>query len=277
MTTAAHKDIDAGHPAVLTIAGSDSGGGAGIQADIKTMTVLGAHATSVCAALTAQNGAGVLGIHEVPVDFVLLQLTAVRKGFCLRSAKTGMLASAAIIEGVTQALADKDFALVVDPVCVSQSGHRLLNEDAEDVLRRLLLPLADLLTPNKPEAELLAGMPIEDENDVRRAAEKLFTLGARAVLLKGGHFSGFEGKHSMTDWLCLPDAKPWAMHHARVETPNNHGTGCTLSAAIATFLAFGCSLEEAIAKAQTFLYRALATSFSPGIGAGPPNFLGGAQ
>lgn len=266
---------NAGPPVVLTIAGTDSGGGAGVQADIKTMTVLGGYGASVIAALTAQNGAGVLGIHELPIDFLLLQLEAVRKGFPVKAAKTGMLASAAVIEALSEALADKDFPLVVDPVCVSQSGHRLLRKDAEDAMRRLMLPLSDLITPNRPEAELLAGLAIETAEDVPRAMDRLFELGASAVLLKGGHFAEYEGREEMVDWLGLPGEKPLPLTHARVQTNNNHGTGCTLSAAIATFLAFGLPLAEAVERAQDFLTRALASSFAPGIGAGPPNFMGG--
>ena len=261
------------YPVVLTIAGSDSGGGAGVQADIKAVTVLGGFATVAHAALTAQNGAGVLGIHEVPVDFLLLQIKAVRDGFPVRAAKTGMLASAPLIEALAGALADKDFPLVVDPVCVSQSGFRLLREDAEDAVRRHMLPLADLLTPNRPEAELLSGMPIADHADAKKALERLHAMGANAVLLKGGHFEG--GGETMTDWLSLPGEEPLALAHDRVETGNNHGTGCTLSAAIATFLARGHTLRDAVTGAQDYLTRALATSFNPGIGAGPPNFLEG--
>jgi phosphomethylpyrimidine kinase len=262
-------------PVILTIAGTDSGGGAGVQADLKTMTVLGAFGTSAIAALTAQNGAGVLGIHEVPVEFLLLQLEAVRKGFPVRAAKTGMLASAPLIEALADALADKDFPLVVDPVCVSQSGHRLLKESAEQAMRGRMLPLADLLTPNRLEAELLAGMPIKSSLDVARAMDRLFELGAFAVLLKGGHFEEYEGRGEMTDWLCERGGAPIPLSHPRVETGNNHGTGCTLSSAIATYIGFGLPLREAVERAQHFLTRALASSFCPGIGAGPPNFLGG--
>lgn len=264
-------------PVVLTIAGTDSGGGAGVQADLKTMTVLGAFGTSVIAALTAQNGAEVRGIHEVPVDFLLLQLAAVREGFPVRAAKTGMLASVPLIDALADALADKDFPLVVDPVCVSQSGFRLLRQDAEDAVRRRMLPLADLLTPNKPEAELLSGVVIHSEADLCRAVERLHELGARAVLLKGGHFEEQGRGESMTDWLCLPGKAPKPMQHDRVNTGNNHGTGCTLSAALAVYLALGCDLEEAVRHAQHYLTRALARSFNPGIGAGPPNFLGGSM
>jgi len=264
------------HPVVVSIAGSDSGGGAGIQADCKTMTALGAFATSVITALTAQNGAGVLGIHEVPEDFVLLQLRAVREGFPVKAAKTGMLASASIINALAEALQERDFPLVVDPVCVSPSGHRLLREDGEDAMRTRMLPIADLLTPNKPEAELLSGMSINSPEDVAKAAERLYFLGAKAVLIKGGHFEHQSGQ-GMIDWLCIPGRDCEALTQPRVATNNNHGTGCTLSSAIATYLAFGLPLKEAVQSAQVYLNRALATSFNPGIGAGPPNFFGGAQ
>lgn len=262
-------------PVILTIAGTDSGGGAGVQADIKTMTVLGGFGTSVIAALTAQNGAGVLGIHEVPIDFLLLQLKAVREGFPVKAAKTGMLASPQVIEALADALADKDFPLVVDPVCVSQSGYRLLREDAEEALRTIMVPMADLLTPNRPEAELITGVSIRNARDVNGAMERLHRLGASAVLLKGGHFAEYESMGEMVDWLGLPGEEAIPLAHARVETGNNHGTGCTLSAAIATCLGLGLSLHDAVKKAQEFLTRALATSFCPGIGAGPPNFMGG--
>jgi hydroxymethylpyrimidine/phosphomethylpyrimidine kinase len=264
-------------PVILTIAGSDSGGGAGIQADLKTMTVLGAFGVSAIVALTAQNGAGVRGIHEAPADFIRLQLDAVREGFPVKAAKTGMLASVPIIEVVAQDLGERDFPLVVDPVCVSQSGHRLLRKDAEGAMRTLMLPRADVLTPNKPEAELLSGVAIEDQASLFRALERLHALGARAVLLKGGHFAEQHARESMTDWLSLPGSNPLPLSHPRVRTSNNHGTGCTLSAALATFLGFGLPLPEAVVKAQAYLTRALESGFSPGIGAGPPNFLGGAR
>jgi len=260
------------YPTALSIAGSDSGGGAGIQADCKTMTALGAFAVSVITALTAQNGAGVLGIYEVPADFVLLQLRAVREGFPVKAAKTGMLASVPIINALAEALQDRDFPLVVDPVCVSQSGYRLLREDAENAMRARMIPIADVLTPNKPEAELLAGMSIDSPDDVARAAARLHSLGAKAVLIKGGHFANRPGQ-DMVDWLCIPGLGCEPLAQPRVETNNNHGTGCTLSAAIAAYLAFGLSLREAVVKAQAYLNRALVTGFTPGIGAGPPNFM----
>ena len=259
------------HPVVMTIAGSDSGGGAGIQGDLKTIMALGGFGLSVITALTAQNGAEVRGIHETPADFVALQLATVLDGFPVRAAKTGMLFSAPIMEALSDALRNKGFPLVVDPVCVSQSGHRLLREDAVDALRALMIPLADLLTPNKPEAELLAGSSIDNLTDVDRTMERFHGMGAKAVLLKGGHFPEYEGKESIVDWLGLPGEAPLPLAHARVETPNNHGTGCALSAALATCLAFGQPLRQAVVNSQEYLSQALAASYTPGIGAGPPN------
>ena len=267
-------------PTIMTIAGSDSGGGAGIQADLKTMTVLGGFGVSVITALTAQNGAGVSGIHAPEADFVLLQLKTVLEGFPVAAAKTGMLFSAPVIEAVATGLAAKTFPLVVDPVAVSQSGHRLLEESALQALVRLIIPLADLLTPNRPEAEALSGIAITDSVSLEQAGQALLGMGAKAVLIKGGHFEQDEhiggGAVSLTDWLCLSGAVPVAFTHPRVATPNNHGTGCTLSAAIATFLGQGLPLADVIARAQRFLGAALAASFTPGIGAGPPNVVAGA-
>lgn len=264
-------------PVILSIAGSDSGGGAGIQADLKTITVLGGFGVSVLSALTAQNGAGVRGVYDIEPEFVLLQLAAVREGFFVRAAKTGMLANAACIHAVADALREKDFPLVVDPVCVSGSGHRLLREDAEDALRQRMLPLADLLTPNRPEAELLAGMRINAIEDMEKAVERLHALGAKAVLLKGGHFDAYAGGEQMPDWLGIPGEPLLALPHPRIETENTHGTGCTLSAAIAFGLGMGLLLRQAVEQAQAFLTRALASGFNPGIGAGPPNFMGGVR
>lgn len=255
-------------PCILTIAGSDSGGGAGIQADLKTMTVLGGFGMSVITALTAQNGLGVTGIHAPDADFVGLQLSTVLEGFPVAAAKTGMLFSAPIIEKMAEGLAGKTFPLVVDPVSISQSGHRLLQEDAVEALVRHMLPLADLLTPNRPEAEMLAGMPIDTATDVHTAIDRILAKGPRAVLLKGGHF---EGDGQLVDWLGLPGGTPVALPQPRVNTPNNHGTGCTLSAAIATFLGLGHPLREAVVTAQQYLNRCLAESYTPGKGFGPPN------
>ncbi|MFV0423426.1 bifunctional hydroxymethylpyrimidine kinase/phosphomethylpyrimidine kinase [Oleidesulfovibrio sp.] len=260
------------NPCVLTIAGSDSGGGAGIQADLKTMTVLGSFGMSVITALTAQNGLGVTGIHAPDAAFVAQQLRTVLDGFPVKAAKTGMLFSAGIIEAVADVLEEipleERFPLVVDPVCVSQSGHQLLQEDAVDALKKRMLPLASLLTPNRPEAELLAGMSITTEEEVAEAIERLLAMGACAVLLKGGHF---DGDDTLIDWLGLPGRAPVALSQKKVDTPNNHGTGCTLSAAIATMLAKGYALQDSIVKAQGYLNFCLRKGYAPGQGFGPPN------
>lgn len=261
------------YPAIMTIATTDSGGGAGIQADLKTMTVLGGFATSVAVALTAQNGSKVLGIHPLPTDFVRLQYEAVVTGFPIKAIKVGMLYSAELIDTVAELLAQATCPIVVDPVCVSQSGYALLRDDAVAVLKEKIIPVTTLLTPNRPEAELLAGHAIETPDDIRTACEKLLSMGAKAVLLKGGHFAA-EGD-SMLDWLATAEGEFVCLPHPYVETENNHGTGCALSAAIATFLAHGNSMREAIINAQTFLTKALATSFSCGMCIGSPNHLGG--
>lgn len=257
------------HPCVLTIAGSDSGGGAGIQADLKTMTVLGGFGMSVITALTAQNGLGVTGIHAPEPEFVVQQLTTVLDGFPVAAAKTGMLFSAPIITGIADVLKDQSFPLVVDPVSVSTSGHALLQQDAVDALVERMLPLAAVVTPNKPEAEMLAGMKIETEAHVQTAIERILALGSKAVLLKGGHFN--EDEEELIDWLGFPGEKPCGLHHVRVDTKNTHGTGCTLSAAIATYLAHGADLKSAVKKAQVYLSRCLRKSYTPGEGFGPPN------
>lgn len=256
-------------PCVLTIAGSDSGGGAGIQADLKTMTVLGTYGLSVITALTAQNTTGVYGIEPASPEFVARQLTVVLDDFPIKAAKTGMLFSAPIIEAVAPLLATVDFPLVVDPVCVSQSGHPLLEEDAIDALKTHILPLAALLTPNRPEAETLTGMRLSSRKDIAVAIEKLLDMGANAVLLKGGHFQG----DIMVDWLGMPGMEPIGLEHKRIDTHNAHGTGCTLSAAIAAHLARGQHLEQAVTLGQEYLIAALDTDFDLGKGDGPTNHL----
>ena len=264
---------------IMTIAGSDSGGGAGIQADIKTMTVLGSFGISAIAALTAQNGAEVRGIFPADPTFMRVQLQALLDGFPVAAAKTGMLFSVPLIETIADCLEGKTFPLVVDPVAVSQSGHKLLQEEAVSALIQRIVPLADLLTPNAPEAEALTGLPLRSTSDIVAVSDALMQLGAKAVLLKGGHFSpeDMPEDDSMTDWLCLSGKPPKALRHEKIQTSNNHGTGCTLSAAIATFLGQGNPLEASVVLAQKYLTAALANSFTPGIGCGPPNFVAGAR
>ena len=177
-------------PNVLTIAGSDSGGGAGIQADLKTMTMMGTFGMSVITALTAQNGLGVTGIHTPDPSFVALQLTTVLEGFPVHAAKTGMMFNSGIINAVADILDGQSFPLVVDPVCVSTSGHKLMEEDGIATLRDRLMPRAALFTPNRPEAECFAGMTIRTEDDIIEAGTRLLDMGAKAVLMKGGHCEG---------------------------------------------------------------------------------------
>jgi hydroxymethylpyrimidine/phosphomethylpyrimidine kinase len=254
---------------ILTIAGSDSSGGAGIQADLKTITVLGGYGASVLTAITAQNTLGVQDIAALDEDFVIRQLTAVLEDLPVAAAKTGMLFSAPLIRALARALRTKNFPLVVDPVCVSKSGHNLLLPEAVDTLKSEMLPLADVLTPNRPEAELLAGMPIASDKDAGNALEKLLRLGPAAVLLKGGHFAG----ETLKDWLMDRTGRVRTFIHPRLAATNTHGTGCTLSAAIATGLGQGMPLETAVESAVEYLHAAIATAFPMGRGVGPVNHL----
>ena len=258
-------------PNVLTIAGSDSGGGAGIQADLKTFASLGTYGTSVITALTAQNGLGVSGIHAPSADFVVQQLKAVLDGSPIHAAKTGMLFSAEIIEALASELEHVDFPLVVDPVCVSTSGHALIEESAVEIMKKKLFPLAALITPNKPETEVLTGIKLVDDKSVEEAGKKLLAMGAKAVLIKGGHF---EAKPILvTDWFFDAKGTIEALRQPHVDTPNSHGTGCTLSAAITAYLAKKQPLIIAVKKAQEYLNCALRNGYAPGKGIGPVHHL----
>jgi hydroxymethylpyrimidine/phosphomethylpyrimidine kinase len=254
-------------PTILTIAGSDSGGGAGIQADLKTIAMLGGFGASVITALTAQNTTAVTGIHPVPAAFVARQLDAVLSDLAVRAAKTGMLFSAEIIEAVAAKLAKRAFPLVVDPVCVAQSGARLLEESATTEMIRRIFPITDLLTPNIPEAELFTGLAIKSAQDICEAAERLLAMGPKAVLIKGGHMDS----PASTDWYATPGQKPLPLMQTRVDTNNLHGTGCALSAAIATHLGLGVDALNSVRRAQTFLHAALRASYPVGAGGGSPN------
>ena len=260
-------------PNVLTIAGSDSGGGAGIQADLKTMTMMRTFGMSVITALTAQNGLGVTGIHAPEPEFVALQLTTVLDGFSVDAAKTGMMFNAGIIHAVADILDTQSFPLVVDPVCVSTSGHRLMEENGIDALKQRLMPRAALFTPNRPDAELFSGMRIESDKDIIEAGTRLLDMGAQAVLMKGGHCEG--SPVFVTDWLLEKGREPVALRQPHVDTQNSHGTGCTLSAGIAAQLALGMPLRVAVTRAQEFLNLALRHSFAPGRGHGPCNHMAG--
>ncbi|KHK04445.1 bifunctional hydroxymethylpyrimidine kinase/phosphomethylpyrimidine kinase [Desulfovibrio sp. TomC] len=263
------------YPCALTIAGSDCGGGAGIQADLKTFMMQGCYGLSVITALTAQNTRAVTAIEAPTPGFVAEQLRVVRTDFPIRAAKTGMLFSGAIIAAVADGLADKDFPLVVDPVCVAQSGARLLESEAVDALKTRMFPLADLITPNRHEAELLAGMAIVSREDADTVIRRLLALGAQAVLLKGGHFASGEAIEAgfVADRLVLADGRGWELVRPYVDTHNTHGTGCTLSAAITAHLALGKALPEAVEAARDYLQLALETAWDLGHGDGPVNHL----
>jgi len=256
-------------PCVLTIAGSDSGGGAGIQADLKAITMLGGFGASVITALTAQNTTAVTGIHAPSARFVALQLKTVLDDIRVDAAKTGMLFSAPIIEAVADGLKNKTFPLVVDPVCVATSGGKLLQDDAVEAMVDRMFPLADLLTPNIPEAELFTGMKLKSREDIFLAGRRLLDMGPKAVLIKGGHADSL----AVTDWFMRPGAEPIPFMQRRVDTDCTHGTGCTLSASIATGLARGLDMEAAILRAQEYLNLALRAGYRLGEGGGPPNHL----
>ncbi|OAN45583.1 hydroxymethylpyrimidine/phosphomethylpyrimidine kinase [Paramagnetospirillum marisnigri] len=253
---------------VLAVAGSDSGGGAGIQADIKAVTCLGGYAATAITALTAQNTHGVFGISEVAPDFVRRQMEVVLTDIGADCVKTGMLASAAIIEAVAQAL--EDFAphvpLVLDPVMVAKGGAALLADSAAGALVRQLLPRARLLTPNIPEAEVLLGRPIPDLAAMERAVVDLLALGPQAVLLKGGHMEGDD----LVDLLADGEGVR-RFAGRRIPGRSTHGTGCTLASSIATGIAQGMAIDQAVARGRDYVRRAIETAPGLGGGHGPLN------
>jgi hydroxymethylpyrimidine kinase/phosphomethylpyrimidine kinase/thiamine-phosphate diphosphorylase len=258
---------------VLTVAGSDSGGGAGIQADIKTITLLGSYAASVITALTAQNTLGVSGIHGVPYPFVTQQLEAVLSDIPVDVVKIGMLFSPEIIDAVADKLTEyRKKILILDPVMVAKGGSRLIGEDAVATLVKRLIPLAFLLTPNVPEAEALTGVTIVDEDSMSQAAQVLFSLGARNVLIKGGHLPGQEA----VDILFSPGGIN-RFSATRIATRNTHGTGCSYASAIAAFVAQGEPLPEAVARAKQFVTAAIGMAASLGAGHSPVNHFSAAQ
>ena len=257
-------------PAAMTIAGSDSGGGAGIQADLKTFAALGIYGTSVLTAITAQNTVAVTAVHEVPVDMIAAQIDAVVTDIGVDAVKTGMLSSSAIIECVAASLTKYPEIsglrlLVVDPVMVAKSGDSLLREDAVEVLRDRLLSLAAVVTPNIPEAETLTGRSIVTDGDVRKAAEEIVAMGAAAVVVKGGHREG-----PATD-LYFDGSNFREFTSPRIETANTHGTGCTFASAVAAGLAQGLTTEDAVGLAKEYVTQAIRRSFPIGQGHGPLN------
>ena len=256
----------------LTIAGSDSGGGAGIQADLKTFSALGCYGMSVITAITAQNTREVTAVHAVPVDVVVAQMDAVLSDIGVDAVKIGMLLSAEIAAAVGETLTRRQAGpIVLDPVMVAKGGDRLLAEAAVESLRRHVFPIADLVTPNLPEAEALLSRAIEGRDAMEKAAIDLLGLGPKAVLLKGGHLESDhsadvlvyedEGAHLMRRWFDYP----------RIDTGNTHGTGCTLSSAVAAYLARGMRLEPAVERARLYIQKAIeaGAGYTLGKGHGP--------
>jgi hydroxymethylpyrimidine/phosphomethylpyrimidine kinase len=256
-----------GRPRALTIAGSDSGGGAGIQGDLKTFAAFGVYGASAITALTAQNTLGVNGVHLVPAEFVTEQIEAVVSDIGCDAVKTGMLATAAIVEAVAASVEALDLPnLVVDPVMVAKSGDRLLDDDAVHALRASLLRLARLVTPNVPEAEVLTGMAIRSREAMHDAARRLAALGARAVLLKGGHLPGDE----VADVL-YADGTLQEFVGPRITGPHTHGTGCAMAAAVAAGLARGADLASAVSDAKAYVAGAMQHGVNVGRGHQPLN------
>ena len=253
-------------PVALTIAGSDSGGGAGIQADLKTFAALGVHGTCAITAITAQNTVTVSDIHEVPIAMIRAQIDAVMTDMDVAAAKTGMLATSAIIVAIAEAI--RTYAiknLVVDPVMVAKGGATLLRADAIDAMRSLLLPLAAVITPNLPEAEVLLGRQIKTFADRRQAARDLVAMGARAAVVKGGHADG-EAIDVYWDGAQMVD-----LPARRIATSDTHGSGCVFSAAIAAGLAKGLDSVSAVREAKDFISQAIEQSLELGHGHGPVN------
>lgn len=252
-------------PVALTIAGSDSGGGAGVQADLKTFAALGVHGTSAITAITAQNTSGVSAILELPVELVRQQIDAVMEDIGVQGAKTGMLSSAQIIAAVAEAVRHHGIvSLVVDPVMVAKGGARLLRDDAIDTLRKVLIPLAAVITPNLPEARVLLGRDIATMEDRRQAARDLVAMGAGAAVVKGGHAD------DATD-VFFDGSRLVELGGQRIDTRNTHGSGCVFSAAIAANLARGAGPLEAARQAKTFITNAIASAIEIGHGHGPVN------
>ena len=250
----------------LTIAGSDSSGGAGIQADIKTMTANGVFAMSAVTALTAQNTTGVTGIMEVSPEFLKEQIDCIFTDIRPDAVKIGMVSSAELIRAIAEKLKEYQAEnIVVDPVMVATSGAKLISDDAIGTLKEALLPMADILTPNIPEAEVLSGMEVKTEEDMVKAAEKISRTYHCAVLLKGGH-----QLNDANDLLCRGEEHRW-FYGKRIDNPNTHGTGCTLSSAIASNLAKGFGMETAVERAKAYISGALGAMLDLGKGSGPMN------
>ena len=251
--------------AALTIAGSDSGGGAGIQADLKTFAALGVYGASAITAVTAQNTVGVTAVFPLPADLVTAQIEAVASDIVIHATKTGMLATAAIVETVAAAIKELELPLVVvDPVMLAKSGDRLLDDDGVRALCAELLPLATVVTPNIPEAEALTGRRIRSSDEAREAARRIHGMGPSAVIVKGGHGAGDEIVDVLFDGERFTEFRA-----ARVQTRSTHGTGCTFASAVAAFLARGHSLADATEQAQSYVVGAVRHGLAIGKGQGP--------
>ena len=250
----------------MTVAGSDSGGGAGIQADLKTFAALRVFGTCAVTALTVQNSMGVTGIHCPPADIIKAQILAVGRDFPIDAVKTGMLGNRETISAVAEGLRELGIKkIVADPVMVAQSGDALLQEDAVDAVRKIIVPMAMILTPNIPEAEKLSGIKIDSIRDMTAAAKAIADMGCPAVLVKGGHMP--ETERIITDIL-LSDGELYMLQDERIDTHANHGTGCTLSSAIAAELAAGSCLLEAVIRGRRYLRAGLRNGVTAGHGAG---------
>lgn len=252
----------------LTIAGSDSGGGAGIQADLKTFQELGVFGTSALTAVTAQNTFEVSAIQPIDTEMIRAQIRAVTDDFSVNAVKTGMLFSAEIIHTVADELRGKGIPLVIDPVMIAKGGASLLKDEAISALAKVLLPLATVVTPNIPEAEVLAGMEIKTETDIEKAAERMIVLGAKAVVVKGGHRK--EAPFA-EDLFIGADGQRFSIRSPWVDTKDTHGTGCTYSAALTAFLASGETLADAVVSAKCFIHVAIENGLGIGGGHGPTN------
>lgn len=258
------------YPIVLSIAGSDSGGGAGIQADLKTISALGCFGTTAITAVTVQNTLGVSGIHPIPVDFVKAQIKAVMDDLRPSAIKIGMVHSAELAIGIAEALSDyQNVPVIFDPVMVATSGDRLVKSGTVETLKQQLFPLAELVTPNLEEAAILAKMDIETIKDMKNAAIRILKSGCNAVLIKGGHLKGPD----LFDVYLDKNGNERIFSSKAIDTVNNHGTGCSLSSAIASFIALGNDVELCISKAKTYVHQSIyhGKDVKTGEGHGPLN------
>ncbi|MFI3266750.1 MAG: bifunctional hydroxymethylpyrimidine kinase/phosphomethylpyrimidine kinase [Rikenellaceae bacterium] len=250
---------------VLTIAGSDCSGGAGIQADLKAISACGCYGSSVITALTAQNTLGVDDVMIVEDAFVTRQICSVATDLKVDALKLGMLPTKECVEQVARAIKEFSFKnIVLDPVMISTSGHKLISDQAIEAIKELLFPLADIITPNIPELEFITGLKIDSEDDFIEAAQKVFELGAKAVLIKAGHMSG----HELNDYLFEAGGKLSKYCYTKIDTKNTHGTGCTLSSATASFLAHGFESATAVEKAEEYIHEAISAGATYKIGHG---------